>query len=137
MSILVLTGGSGSFNSCLPVSIIVFSQSVASHIPPTIPDVEMEIITAGLHASKLDLDLVTRLYDQVDELSTLTLASQQMRLLCLAFKIRTISPFQNGLEVGFYAQAGVLGVIEIKTKKNLLQLDSLYLIHSWIGFLLD
>ena len=135
-SILAWTGRPSSFNSCLPTSIVVFSQPVALHIPPAIPDAEMEIITAGLRASELDLDLVTRLYDRVDELPTPTFASQWMRLPCLVFGVGTILPFRNRSEVGFRVQAGVLGVVEIKTRKDLTQLDFLYLVHPWIGFLL-
>ena len=136
-SILAWNGGSGSFNSCLPDSIVVFGQPVTSHIPPAILDAEMETITAGLHASELDLDLVTRLYSRVDELPTPTFAAQRMRLPCLAFKIRTISPFSSGSGVVFRAQASALGVVEIKSRQNLARLDSLYLVHPWIDFLLD
>ena len=58
MSVLTWTGKPSSFNSCLPTNIVVFSQPVASHIPPAIPNAEMETITAGLHVSSLDLDKV-------------------------------------------------------------------------------
>ena len=58
-----------------------------------------------------------------------------MRLPCLAFKIRTIS--RNGSEFTFRAHTRVLGAVDIKTRQNLTQLDSLYLVHPWIDFLLD
>ena len=135
--ILAWSGRSGSFNSCLPTNIVVFSRPLTTYIPPAIPDAMMKMITAGLRASSLDLDLLTRLYVRVDELPTPTFAGQRMRLPCLAFKIRTISPFQNGSEFVFRAQAGALGAVEIKTRKNIMRLESLYLIHPWIDFLLD
>ena len=37
----------------------------------------------------------------------------------------------------FRAKTNALGVVEIRTKEDLSRLDSLYLIHSWIDFLLD
>ena len=135
-SILAWNGESGSFNSCLPTSIVVFSQPVASHIPPVIPDAEMEAITAGLHALSLDLHLVRTLYDRVNELPTPTFASQRMRLPCLAFKIRLVSGRRDGSEFVFHAQAGALGTVEIKTRENFTRQDSLYLVHPWIDFLL-
>ena len=60
-SILAWTGKPGSFNSCLPISIVVFSQPLSDQIPPAIPDAEVATITNRLHASPLDLNLVTRL----------------------------------------------------------------------------
>ena len=136
-SILAWNGKSGSFNSCLPTNIVVFSEPVASHIPPATPNAEVETITIGVHASPLDLNLVARLHARVDELPTPTFAGQRMRLPCVAFKIRTISPFQNGSEIVFRVQASGLGVVEIKPRQNLMPLDSLYLVHPWIDFLLD
>ena len=137
MSILAWTGRSGSFNSCLPTDIAVFSQPATSHIPIVIPDAEMATITTGLHASELDLDLVTTLYEEVNKLPTPTFAGQRMRLPCLAFGIRAISPFRQGSEVVFRAQTSALGVVVIKSRQNIMGLDSLYLAHPWIDFLLN
>ena len=97
----------------------------------------METITAELHALSLDLDLVTRLYDRVDQLPTPTFASQRMRLPCLAFKIRLVSRRWGGSEFIFHAQAGALGTVEIMTTENFTRQHSLYLVHPWIDFLLD
>ena len=136
-SILAWTGRPGSFNTCLPTSIIVFNQPLTSHIPPAIADAEMRKITVALHASSLDLNLVTRLYDQVDGLPTPVFAGQRMKLPCLAFKIRLVSRSLDGSKFVFRAQAGALGAVEIKTEQNFTPLDSLYLVHPWIDFLLD
>ena len=136
-TILAWTGSPNSFNSCLPTNIIVFSQPLTLHIPPAIADAEMATITAGLQASSLDLDLATRLYDQLNALSLPFFIIQRMKLPCLAFQIRLVNVSRNGSEHVFSAQAAALGPVEIKTKQNLLQLDSLYLVHPWIDFLLD
>ena len=136
-SILAWNGKSGSFNGCLPNSVVVFNQPVALHIPLAIPDAEMETITARLHALPLSLDLVRRLYDRVHELPTPTFAGQRMRLPCLAFKIRLVSRRWDGSDFIFHAQAGALGAVEIKTKEKFTPQDSLCLVHPWIDFLLD
>ena len=135
-SILAWTGKPGSFNSCLPTDIVVFSQPLSSYIPPAIPDAEMATITAGLRISSPVLNQVTRLYDRMNELRTPRFAGQRMMLPCLAIEISK-SPFWNGSKGIFRAQAGVFGVMEIKTSENITQLDTLYLVHPWTDFLLD
>ena len=88
----------------------MFSQPVASYIPPAIPNAEMGTITAGFHALLPGLDLVAMLYDRVDGLLMApTFIAQRMRLPRLA-------------------------AVEIKFEQNLAWLDSLYLIHPWVDF---
>ena len=136
-SILAWNGRPGSFNSCLPTNIIVFSQPVTSHIPAAIPEAEMETIATGLHDSTLDHNLITRLYDDVHRLPTPIFGGQRMKLPCLAFKIKLVSGYCDGSEFFFSARAGALGDVEFKTKQILTQKDSVYLTHPWINFLLD
>ena len=136
-SILAWTGTPNSFNSCLPGTIDVFRQPLSSHIPPVIPDAEMVAITSGLRASLLDLNLVTRLYDQLNALPLPSFAIQRMKLPCLAFKIRTISRHQDGSKFIFHTQADALEAVEINTRLNIARLDSLYFVYPWIDFLLD
>ena len=136
-SILAWTGRSGSFNSCLPANILVFSQSLTSHIPPALADAEMESVASGLRASLPDLALVTKLYDRLQELPVPSFSGQRMRFPCLAFTVGALSPIRNGSERVFRARATALGVVEIKTREDLTCLGSLCLIHPWINFLLD
>ena len=136
-SILAWTGAPNSFNSCLPAQIDVFRQPLSSHIPPVIPDAEMAAITTRLRASLLDLNLVRSLYDQMNALPLPSFAIQRMKLPCLAFKIRTVSRRRDGSEFIFRAQADALGAVEINTRLNIAGLDSLYIIHPWIDFLLN
>ena len=136
-SILAWMGKSGSFNSCLPADITVFSQSPTPHIPPAITDTEMETITTGLRSSSLNIALVTELYDGLNELLVPSFTGQRMRLPCLTFKLGPVSASRNRSERVFRAQTTALGVVEIRTKEDLSRLGSLYLIHPWIDFLLD
>ena len=134
-SILAWTGASGSFNSCLPTSITVFNQLPTSHIPQAITGTET--ITAGSRASSLNITLVTKLHDRLNELPVPLFAGRRMKLPCLAFKLGRVSASRNGSERVFRAQTTALGVVEIRTEEDLSRLDSLYLIHPWIDFLLD
>ena len=97
----------------------------------------MGTITVELRASLLDEILVTTLYDQLRGLPIPFFVGQRMKLPCLTFEIKLISAVGNGSVHVFCAQAGALGVVEIKTAQNLSRLDSLYLIHPWTDFFLD
>jgi hypothetical protein len=135
--ILAWTGKFGSFNSCLPTSITVFCQVPPSHIPFTITSTEMETITAGLRASSLNLTLVMKMYDELNELPIPFFVEQRMKLPCIVFKLGPLSASRGGSERRFRAQTGALGIVEIRTEEDLSRLTPLYLVHPWIDFLLD
>ena len=97
----------------------------------------METITTGLRVSSLNLSLVTKFYDRLNELPVPLFAGRRMKLPCLTFKLGRVSAFLIGSEVVFRAQTAALGVVEIRTEEDLTRPDSLYLIHPWIDFLLD
>ncbi|KAF8546461.1 hypothetical protein OG21DRAFT_1119921 [Imleria badia] len=136
-SILAWTGKSGSFNSCLPAKIAVFSQWPTSHIPQAISTAEMEIITSRLRASLGNHLLVTTLYDRLNELRVPLFAGKRMILPCIVFKLGPLSASRSKSERVFRAQTGALGIVEIKTEEDLSRLDLLYLVHPWIDFLLN
>ncbi|KAF8125299.1 hypothetical protein EV363DRAFT_1351316 [Boletus edulis] len=135
-SILAWTGKSGSFNSCLPGRIHVFSQLSTSHIPPSMTGTEMESITATLRASSLNLDLVMNLCERLQELPAPSFLGKWMKLACIAFRLGPLSVSRTGSEQVFRAQTTTLGIVEISTAEDLIQLDSLVLVHPWIDFLL-
>ena len=136
-SILAWAGKFGSFNSCLPTNITVFNELPPSHIPLTITSAEMEMITTGLRASSLNLTSVTQLYDRLNDLPVPLFAGQRMKLPCIVFKLGPLSVSRNGSERVFRAQTVALGIVEIMTEEDLSRLDSLYLVHPWIDFLLN
>ncbi|KAI9454211.1 hypothetical protein HD554DRAFT_443778 [Boletus coccyginus] len=137
-SILAWTGNSGTFNSCLPARIAVFNQMPTSHIPRVIEGAEMEKTTSRLRAS-LNPTVVMRLYDQLNALPVPSFTNRRMKLPCLTFKLGPVSATgsASGHVFSFRAQIAALGIVEIKTERNLSRLDSLYLCHPWIDFLLD
>jgi hypothetical protein len=136
-SILAWTGKSGSFNSCLPANITVFSQLPTVYIPRAIEGHKMDMITARLRVSSLNFTLVMKLYDRLNELPVPLFVGQRMKLPCLTFKLGPLSASRSRSERVFRAQTAALGIVEIRTTEDLSRLDSLYLIHPWIDFLLD
>ncbi|KAF8129238.1 hypothetical protein EV363DRAFT_1432643 [Boletus edulis] len=136
-SILAWTGKSGSFNSCLPARISVFSRPLTSHIRRAVTETEMETITARLRNASLSLDLITRLYDRLDQLRVPSFLGKRMILPCIIFKLGPLSISSNRLERVFRAKTAALGTVEIKTEEDLSRFKSFYLVHPWVDFLLD
>ena len=136
-SILAWTGKSGSFNSCLPTNIAVFQHFPPSHIPPAIASTEMDKMIAKLRVSSLNLTLVMKLHDQLDEFPVVSFSGQRMRLPCLTFKLGAVTATRNATGRVFRAQTDALGIVEIRTEEDLSLFSSLYLVHPWLDFLLD
>ena len=136
-SILAWTGKSGTFNSCLPASISVFSELPTSHIPPAISTAEIEIITSRMRTSSSNLTSAVKLYDRLHELFVPSFSDRRMKLPCLTFKLGPVSATRSPSGYIFRAKTEALGIVEIRTTEDLTRLDSLTLVHPWIDFLLD
>ncbi|KAN0087925.1 hypothetical protein V8E55_006546 [Tylopilus felleus] len=136
-SILAWNGRFGSFNSCLPTNIIVFRQQPPSHIPPTITTTEMEKLTTTLLASSLGYGSVMNLHHQLHDLPLPLFVGRRLKLPCIKFKLGAVTATQNAEGRVFHAQTDALGIVKIGTEDNLSQFNSLYLVHSWLDFLLD
>ncbi|KAF8139679.1 hypothetical protein EV363DRAFT_1310308 [Boletus edulis] len=132
-TILAWAGKSGSFNSCLPSNIAVFSELPSSHIPPAVTDAEV----SRMRSSSTNFALVARLYDRLHELPVPSFANQRMKLPCLTFKLGPVSRTRSPTGYVFRARTGALGDVEIMTTEDLSQSDSLTLVHPWIDYLLD
>ncbi|KAF8555785.1 hypothetical protein OG21DRAFT_1460469 [Imleria badia] len=137
VSILAWTGESGSFNSSLPTNITVFNGPPTSHLPEPIPDVEMERIITASHSSSFDLDVALRLYDRLNELPAPWFAASRMKLPCISFQLPPLSPYRTGSGRVYRADTVAFGMVEIKTRHDLTQMKSLYLIHPWLDTLLE
>ncbi|KAG9310443.1 hypothetical protein JVU11DRAFT_9583 [Chiua virens] len=136
-SILGWTGRSGSFNSCLPVEINVFSQLPTAHIPPAIQRAEMDRTTSKLQTSALNITSVMNLSDRLHGFPVPSFSGKRMKLPCISFAVTRVFATQNGLERVFHVKTDTFGDIEVRTTADLSRLDSLILVHPWIDFLLD
>ncbi|KAH0831056.1 hypothetical protein J3R83DRAFT_13575, partial [Lanmaoa asiatica] len=141
VTILAWTGPMGSYNSCLPVDLTVYSQLVPPHVPQLIEIVEMVSMVTALHSSLPDLSVAVRLHDRLNELPSPSLASSRLRLPGIVFRLTGLvhtsgpDPITN-LHV-FHATTSTFGDIEIKTANDLTRMRNLCLMHPWIRPLLD
>ncbi|KAF8430510.1 hypothetical protein L210DRAFT_3764535 [Boletus edulis BED1] len=136
-SILAWTGESGSFNSCLPAHITVFSEPATLHLPPSISDAEMERHNIASHSSLFDLDSALRLYERLNDLSPPWFAASRMKLPCIAFQLPPFTPYRTHSGRVYRADTVAFGMVEIKTRHDLPRMKTLYLIHPWLETVLD
>ncbi|KAF8436821.1 hypothetical protein L210DRAFT_3547707 [Boletus edulis BED1] len=136
-SILAWTGESGSFNSCLPAHITVFSGPATLHIPPSISDAEMERHITASHSSSFDLDSALRLYERLNDLSPPWFAASRMKLPCIAFQLPPLTPYRTRSGRVYRADTVTFGMVEIKTRQDLSRMKTLYLIHPWLETVLE
>ena len=135
-SILAWTGRPGSFNSCLPANIAVFNRLPTTHIPPALEGAKLDGIPARLGNSSLSSTSIMTLYDRLRKLPVPSFLGQRMKLPCLHFKLGPLSAHRSESGHVFRAQTAV-GVVKIETEEDLSRFGSLYLVHPWIGFLLN
>ena len=135
VSILAWTGESGSFNSCLPAHITVFSEPATSHLPQPILDAEMEGLVTASHPLP-DLDVALALYGRLRQLVAPWFASSRMKLPCITFQLPALSSFRTRLGYLFRVDTPAFGMVEIRTRQDLSRMESLYLVHPWLDALL-
>ena len=133
VSILAWTGESGRFNSCLPAQITIFNEPAKLHLPPPIQDAEMEKMITTLPPSSFDLDMALRLYDHLRELPAPWFAASRMKLPCITFQLPSFS--RDGRV--YCVDTLAFGIVEIRMRYDLSQMNSLYLIHPWLDTLLE
>ncbi|KAF8433860.1 hypothetical protein L210DRAFT_3506823 [Boletus edulis BED1] len=137
VGILAWTGESSRFNSCMPARITVFNGPVTSHVPPPIPDSEMERIITGLRAPSFYLEVALRLYDRLNELPTPRFAESRMTLPCIAFQIPPLVAYRTGSGRVHRADTIPFGMVEIRTRQDLSRMGPLYLVHPWLDTLME
>ena len=136
-SILAWTGESGSFNSCLPARITVFNGPATSHLPLPVQDAEVERIINTSQISSFDLDVALSLYDRLNELPAPWFTASRMKLPCIAFQLPPPSLYRTRSGRVYRADTVTFGTVTIKTRHDLSQMDSLYLVHPWLDTLLE
>ncbi|KAN0101134.1 hypothetical protein V8E55_001118 [Tylopilus felleus] len=98
---------------------------------------EMATKITKLRSSALDLDLVMKLYDRLNDLPTPWFTASRMKLPCIAFKLPPLLPSRARSGRDFRVDTPVFGMVEIKTKQDLSRFKSVYLVHPWFDILLD
>ena len=139
VSILAWTGEPSEFNSCLPARITVYSEPATSHVPAPILKEEMQRTIAASH-SLFDFDVALRLYDHLNGLPTPRFAESRMTLPCIAFLLPPFSHWRSGRVRSrriYRVDTITFGMVEIRTRTDLSQITSLYLVHPWLDALLE
>ena len=137
VSVLAWTGEPSRFNSCLPAHITVFNRPATSHLPPCIPDSEMEQAITVSHAPSFNLDVALRLYDRLNELPTSRFAESRLTLPCIAFRLPAFTSYRTSSGRVYRADTPTFGVLEIRTRHDLSRMGPLYLAHPWLDTLLE
>ncbi|KAF8548319.1 hypothetical protein OG21DRAFT_1489483 [Imleria badia] len=137
VSILAWSGDFGSFNSCLPAHISVFNRPATSHLPSPLENADMAITVTTPPTSTSDLDAAWMLYERLNALPSPWFAASRMKPPCIAFELSPLSAYRTRSGRVYRAETVAFGMVEIKTRQDLSRMKSLYLIHPWLGTLLD
>lgn len=141
VTILAWTGSTGSYNSCLPVDVTVYSQLVPPHLPQPIEPAEMDRIVAQLHLSLPDSSLAVTLYNRLHGLQPPFCAASRLRFSGIVVRIPEFVPASGSGPVtnfhAYHVTTSVFGDIEVKTRENLSGMKDLCIVHPWIRPLLD
>ncbi|KAI6144211.1 hypothetical protein BKA82DRAFT_2383267 [Pisolithus tinctorius] len=118
VSVLAWSGKSSSYNSCLPVSVSVYSQT--PHNFPSLEGEEMETRIAKLR-SKLSQQEALSIYNQIDLIPSARFVAQRLHLPCIVFSVRSlrIQELRSGNEKLYRARVSGLGRVEFRTADDL------------------
>ncbi|KAI6043918.1 hypothetical protein EDC04DRAFT_2599781 [Pisolithus marmoratus] len=135
ISVLAWSGKSSSYNSCLPASVSVYSQTPFN--PPLLEGEAMKTCITELRSSKLSQQEALNIYKQIKSLQPARFAARRLHLPCIIFPVRGLS-IQRGNENVYHAKVSGLGNVEF-TATDDLPLDKrqkIVFAHPWIHHIL-
>ena len=92
----------------------------------------MEHLITALQPPSFNLDLALRLYDRLNDLSTPQFVESRMTLPCIAFQLPAFTASRRAYRVN----TAPFGMLEVRTRDNLSQWRTLYVVHPWLDALL-
>ncbi|KAI6041682.1 hypothetical protein EDC04DRAFT_1229841, partial [Pisolithus marmoratus] len=133
VTVLAWSGKSSSYNSCLPASVSVYSQT--PYNPQSLEEEEMETCITELRG-KLPQQVVLGIYNQINFLPPARFSTRRLHLPCIAFSVRKlgIQEIHRGNEKLYRARVSGLGKVEFTTADEL-PLDKpqkFVFVHPWI-----
>ncbi|KAI6018342.1 hypothetical protein EDC04DRAFT_2941978 [Pisolithus marmoratus] len=133
VTVLAWWGKSSSYNSCLPASISVYSQT--PYKPPSLEGEEMETRTRELRR-KLSQPEVLKISEQISTLPPAHFAARRLHLPCIVFSAKRlgIQELRSGNEKLYRAKVSGLGKVEFTSTDDLpLQEPQKFVFaHPWI-----
>ena len=138
VTVLSWTGKSSSFNSCLPATLAVYSQT--PYASPPIEDSEMDMRVAALGISLSRTNAIPT-HDRVTHLPLARFAYRRLHLPCIIFMVKRlgVQDFGSGLENRYRARVSGIGNVEFQTsdRLSLSEPRKLIFVHPWIRDLCD
>ncbi|KAI5984707.1 hypothetical protein EDC04DRAFT_3149942 [Pisolithus marmoratus] len=118
-TVLAWSGQSSSYNSCLPASISIYSQT--PHIPPLLEGEEMDICVTELRGN-LSQQVALGIYNQISLLPPARFAARRLHLPCIVFSVSKLNiQGPSGSNKKLYrARASGVGYVEFTTADDLL-----------------
>ncbi|KAI6044461.1 hypothetical protein EDC04DRAFT_2889916 [Pisolithus marmoratus] len=130
---LAWLGKSSSYNSCLPASISVYSQT--PYDPPSLEGEEMETYIADLRGKVPQLEALS-ICNQINFLPPARFATRRLHLPCIVFSVRRlgIQERRRGNEKLYRARVSGLGKVEFTTEDDLSlhEPQKFVFVHPWI-----
>ena len=137
-TVLSWTGKSSPYNSCLPSTLAVYSQT--PYASPAIEGATMDVRIAALRESISRTD-VLRIHDRITRLPPARFANRRLHLPCIIFTVRrlVVQDFGSGLENRYRARVSGIGNVEFETcdRLSLTEPRKLIFVHPWIHDLRD
>ncbi|KAI5982356.1 hypothetical protein EDC04DRAFT_1834113 [Pisolithus marmoratus] len=137
VTVLAWTGKSSSYNSCLPASVSVYSQTPYS--PPSLEGEEMETRITELRGKLPQLE-VLNISNQISRLPPARFATRRLHLPCIVFPVRRlgIQELRRGNAEKLYrARVAGLGNVEFTSTDDLPLHEprKFVLAHPWIRYI--
>ncbi|KAI6008658.1 hypothetical protein EDC04DRAFT_3095226 [Pisolithus marmoratus] len=135
VTVIAWSGKSSSYNSCLPTSVSVYSQT--PYNPPSLEGEEMESRITELRG-KLPQQVILDIRDQIDSLPPARFATRRLHLPCIFFPVRRLVQWlREGNEKLYHAKVSGLGNVEFTTADNLAlhEPHKFVFAHPWICYI--
>ncbi|KAI6156833.1 hypothetical protein BKA82DRAFT_3966222, partial [Pisolithus tinctorius] len=131
VTVLAWSGKSSPYNSCLPASLSVYSQTPYS--PPSLDAGEMETCITKLR-DKFPREEARNTYNKINCLPPARFAAQRLHLPCIVFSVRSLEKPRGGNEKLYRARVSGLGQVEFTTADELSQngTQKFVFAHPWI-----
>ncbi|KAI6030215.1 hypothetical protein EDC04DRAFT_2924015 [Pisolithus marmoratus] len=133
VTVLAWSGKSSSYNSCLPASVSVYSQT--PYNPPSLEGEVMEACITQLRG-KLNKQDSLSIYKRINSLPPARFATRRLHLPCIVFPVRglVIKRTCGGNEKLYRARVSGLGNVEFTTTDDLpLHKSQKHIfVHAWI-----
>ncbi|KAI6015001.1 hypothetical protein F5J12DRAFT_513269 [Pisolithus orientalis] len=131
VAVLAWSGKSSSYNSCLPDSLSVYSQTPYS--PPSLEGEEMERCIKKLR-DKLSLEEARSIRDRINRLPPARFATRRLHLPCITFSVRSLEKPCRDDEKLYRARVSGLGHVEFTTADHpsLNGPQKFVFVHPWL-----